>query len=145
MFNKSYYIKMSAPLIIIENEGHLIQIQIRENFFKVQILYKEETISGSVEVVREKLIIDQLLLGRGQLQSVDIYLETCLWRKLIFFFLAGTNCKQLLPGLELLGRALCIFFPLPLYNTEILPGLNLCRSCACCHCYCLCEIICASE
>lgn len=58
-----------------------------------------------------------------------IYVVTFYWRKLIFFFPAGFNCKEPLGY----GWDICLH---PLFRTWILSGVNVWRSCMCCHSLC---------
>ena len=58
-----------------------------------------------------------------------IYPQTLHWRKPIFSFPVGTITDRFLVR----GRTLC---PLSCPSARTLSGLNLCRSCACCHSLC---------
>lgn len=55
------------------------------------------------------------------------YIQQCSWKKLIFPFPKGINCKQPLDGSS------C---SLPRLSAEPQSGLDLCRPCECCHSLC---------
>lgn len=71
--------------------------------------------------------------GPAWVQS--IYSVTLYWRNQIFPFLVGITCKQL----HSWGGTVS---PSPLLRAGTLSGLNLCRSCGCCHS--LYELVCVS-